>query len=83
MFSQFSQGKFLLEYECSFQAQMGQISDKSAGYAENTSFIKTSYTHQNRQLYEKLNIYLYIKRISCKKTFLLQKQKNLTCPLDF
>lgn len=48
MFSQFSQGKFLLEYEYSFQAQMGQISDKSADYAENTSFIKTSYTHQNR-----------------------------------
>jgi len=27
----------------------------------NASFIKTSYIHQNRQLYGKLNIYIYIK----------------------
>lgn len=60
MFSQFSQGKFLLENEYSFQAQVVQIPDESAGYAENASFIKTSYSHRNRQPYEKLNIYIRI-----------------------
>lgn len=50
----FLYGKFLLEYEYSFQTQMGQISHKLACYAGNTSFIKTNYIHQNRQVYKKL-----------------------------
>lgn len=33
---------------------MGQISHKLGCYAGNTSFIKTNYIHQNRQVYKKL-----------------------------
>lgn len=62
---------------------MGQISHKLLCYAGNTSFIKTNYIHQNRETYKKLNISIEIKRSSFKKMFILQKQKNLTCPLDF
>lgn len=68
MFSQFSQGKFLLENEYSFQAQVVQIPEKSAAMLKTLHWSKlVTLTKTDNHMKNSTYIYMYKE---FKKTFI-------------